>query len=142
MYAKYIVLFCLLGLSALLPAQAVDHNRINIRIYPAQVLSISSGSDLNKNSNTQKNIEASERRELIVSNLYGYQIKTLSERSDDQAEKRLSTKDCPPNSRLLYQRTSSSADQRIGTTNYSEVFDKKCTSSNNERLLVYLIITQ
>jgi hypothetical protein len=150
MYAKYIVLFCLLGLSALLPAQAADHNRINIRIFPSQVLSITTAKDSKNNNNPKASNQESHKNELIASNLYGYQIKLIDEKQSPQTNiiqtrQMEKTDDCLFNSKLIYSKTSSAIEQKIPTSHLSPIQREnlnKCLISKADRTLVYLIITQ
>ncbi|MDQ0593576.1 hypothetical protein QFZ37_001945 [Chryseobacterium ginsenosidimutans] len=132
MYAKYIVLFFLLGISALLPAQTAEQNRINIRIFPAQILSLTTAPDSKKNT-----------QELTVSNLYGYQIKVLNEKqtNNSQTNQNKIKDNCIPESKLIYSKTSSAIEQKMPT--YSQIENlRKCIISNENRTLVYLIMTQ
>lgn len=149
MYAKYIVLFCLLGLSALLPAQAVDQNRVNIRIFPSQVLSIITAKDSKNNNYTHPSNVENYRNELVASNLYGYQIKVINETQSPQTNisntKHIAKPDCSFNSKLIYTKTSFAIDQKVATSPLSptqrEILNK-CVTSETSRMLVYLIITQ
>ena len=152
MYAKYIVLFCLLGLSALLPAQAADQNRINIRIFPSQVLSITTAKDSKNNNHPYASNRENHRNELTASNLYGYQIKLINEKQQPQANNTIhqtkqaeNKEDCSSDSKLIYSKTSFTIDQKIPTSHYSysqrELLNK-CVTPEADRMLVYLIVTQ
>ncbi|MCU7616893.1 hypothetical protein NZ698_06765 [Chryseobacterium sp. PBS4-4] len=144
MYAKYIVFAFLLGISALLPAQSADQTRINIRIFPSQVLSIATAKDsqhavINKHQNNDN--------KLVASNLYGYQIKLLNEEHTNTKlpETFNDKKNCSSESKLIFSQTSSSIDQKIPTSHLSAASKdllNKCVTSENDRMLVYLIITQ
>jgi len=150
MYAKYIVLFCLLGLSALLPAQAADQNRINIRIFPSQVLSVTTVHDSKNDEGTETYNRTNQKKELTASNLYGYQIKLINEKQSSQtgiidtrpSEK---TNECSFHSKLIYSKTSSATDQKIPTSYLAPIQREnlnKCLLSTEDKLFVYLIITQ
>jgi hypothetical protein len=144
MFAKYIVLAFLLGVSALLPAQSADQTRINIRIFPSQVLSFATAKE-SQNTNTikdQKNIN-----QLTASNLYGYQIKLLNEKNSNNTQPGTikQKKNCSAESKLIFSQTSSSIDLKIPASHLSTASRdllNKCAISETERMLVYLIITQ
>jgi len=147
MYAKYIVLFCLFGLSALLSAQAADQVRINIRIFPSQVLSIATAKDSqNASQNNASKTNNSISKELMVSNLYGYQIKLLNENHPAASQTEQKTDDkCKSESKLIYSNTSSGVNQKIPTAQFISDHSKnlnKCVTSDTKKMMVYLIITQ
>lgn len=150
MYTKCILLLCLLGLSALISAQAADQNRINIRIFPSQVLSITTAKDSKSSDSPQPSKSVNYRNELTASNLYGYQIKLINAKQSSQTNtadiKNPENKDdCSFKSKLIYSKTSSTIDQKIPTSHlpYSQREAlNKCLISDTNRMLVYLIITQ
>lgn len=145
MYAKYIVLCCLLGLSALLPAQAADQNRINIRIFPSQVLSITTAQDSQNNTHIPSSNPEHRRKELTASNLYGYQIKLINEKQSPIIQPTVIKDECSVGSELVYTKISSSIDQKISTSQLSTIQKEKlnkCLISSKDRMLVYVIITQ
>ncbi len=150
MYAKYIVFFFLLGLLTLLPAQSADQNRINIRIFPSQVLSITTAKDLKHSNQYNYSSQKQNRNELRASNLYGYQIKLLNENkllqtNTSQSKQNKNQNNCPSDSKLIYSKTSSGTDHKIPTQypiySQREIINK-CTISETDRMLVYVIITQ
>lgn len=148
MYAKYIVLFFLLGLSTLLPAQAADQNRINIRIFPSQVLSITTAKDSRQSGQDKDQSSQKHNNELRASNLYGYQIKLLNEsqsQTHSQIQQDTNTNTCSSGSKLIYSKTSSGVDHKIPLqhlTQFQKEIIDKCSISGTDRSLVYLIITQ
>ncbi|WP_129533805.1 hypothetical protein [Chryseobacterium sp. 3008163] len=150
MYFKCIFFLCLLGLSALLSAQTAEQIRINIRIFPSQVLSITTAEDSKSNDYSQTSNSVNYGNELTASNLYGYQIKLINAKLTSQTDiadiKHTENKeDCSFNSKLVYSKTSSTINQKIPTSHLShtqrEVLNK-CFTSETNRMLVYLIITQ
>lgn len=150
MYAKCMVLFCLFGLSALLSAQSADQNRINIRIFPSQVLSITTAKDLQNTHHINTIKQAIKEKELLASNLYGYQIKLLNEsqfstKNIDTTKVIESKANCNSQSTLIYSKYSSGINQKISTShiiNSQKEAVNKCFTSQSEKMLVYLIITQ
>lgn len=146
MYAKCIVLFCLLGLSALISAQSADQIRLNIRIFPSQVLSIATAQDSHPTNQVKNSSKTNTQKELVVSNLYGYQIKLLNEKHQNvtSTTPKIQEDDCKDESKLIYSRTSSAVNQKIPTTYFASAQKmlNKCLTSNTEKMLVYLIITQ
>lgn len=150
MYVKCILLLCLLGLSALLSAQTAEQIRINIRIFPSQVLSITTAEDSKSNDYSQTSNSIKYRNELTASNLYGYQIKLINAKQSSQTNiadiKNTENKDdCSFNSKLVYSKTSSTIDQKIPASHLSPIQREnlnKCLIHNADRMLVYLIITQ
>jgi hypothetical protein len=141
MYTKHILFAFLLGLSALLSAQSTDQARINIRIFPSQVLSIK------PTLKSDKTVKTKEQMELTASNLYGYQIKLFSEThsTDSKSEQNKRKENCFPESKLIYSLTTSAIDQKITTQNYIQSQKEninKCITSDTNRMFVYLIVTQ
>lgn len=139
-----------MGLSTLLSAQTAEQIRINIRIFPSQVLSITTAEDSKSNDYSQTSNSANYRNELTASNLYGYQIKLINAKQSSQTNiadiKHTENKDdCSFNSKLVYSKTSSTIDQKIPTSHLSPIQREnlsKCLIHNADRMLVYLIITQ
>lgn len=139
-----------MGLSALLSAQTAEQIRINIRIFPSQVLSIITAKDSKSSDYSQTSNSVNYGNELTASNLYGYQIKLINAKQSSQTNianiKHTENKDdCSLNSKLIYSKTSSAINQKIPTSHLSlsqrENFNK-CLISKADRMLVYLIITQ
>lgn len=139
-----------MGLSALLSAQTAEQIRINIRIFPSQVLSITTAEDSKSSDYSQTSSSVNSGNELTASNLYGYQIKLINAKLTSQTDiadiKHTENKeDCSFNSKLVYSKTSSTINQKILTSHLShtqrEVLNK-CFTSETNRMLVYLIITQ
>lgn len=139
-----------MGLSAFLSAQTAEQIRINIRIFPSQVLSITTAEDSKSSDYAQTSNSVNYRNELNASNLYGYQIKLINAKQSSQTNiddiKHTENKeDCSFNSKLIYSKTSSAINQKIPTSHLSssqrENFNK-CLISKADRMLVYLIITQ
>jgi hypothetical protein len=150
MYVKCILFLCLLGLSAFSSAQTADQTRINIRIFPSQVLSITTAKDSKNSDYSQTSNSVNYRNELTASNLYGYQIKLINAKQSSQTNiadiKHTENKDdCLFNSKLIYSKTSSTIDQKIPTSHLSPIQREnlnKCLISKADRMFVYLIITQ
>lgn len=146
MYAKYIVIFFLLGLSTLLSAQSADNIRINIKIYPSQVLAIATAKDSQNINHSTKDTYLG-KSELKVSALYGSQIRLLNEKykNGTQDEKSKDVSKCPRQSKMIYSKSSGVMDDTITTSHFSsdsKSSNAKCAIADNSKMLVYLIITQ
>lgn len=137
MCGKYFILFCLL-LTTLLAAQEASHSRINVRLFPTQILSVTTAKEL---SDKNQNIKKENKNELTASNLYGYQIKVVKEQQNEANGNSFENKSYFSESKLIYSTTSSTTDYKITTAflaNNDTIHDKL----NINNTVIYLIITQ
>jgi len=140
MCGKYFILFCLL-LTTLLAAQEVSHSRINVRLFPTQILSVTTAKEL---SDKNQNIKKKNKNELTASNLYGYQIKVMKEQQNETTGNNFENKSYFSESKLIYSTTSSTTDHKITTAflaNNDTIHDKR-NINNINNTVIYLIITQ
>ncbi len=140
MCGKYFILFCLL-LTTLLAAQEASHSRINVRLFPTQILSVTTAKEL---SDKNQNIKKENKNELTASNLYGYQIKVLKEQQNETTGNNFENKSYLSESKLIYSTTSSITDHKITTAflaNNDTIHDKR-NINNINNTVIYLIITQ
>jgi len=141
MCGKYFILFCLF-LTTLLAAQEADHNRISIRLFPTQILSLTTAKEL---SDQNQNIKRQNRNELRASNLYGYQIRLMKE--EQLAETPTNNSENQSyfsESQLIFSTTSSTTDHKITPTFLADnnIIRDQRNVNNNTGTVVYLIITQ
>lgn len=148
MYVRYMLLSCLLGISAILSAQGTDQTRLNIRIFPVQTMSVHTSNDSAENQKQSPSQISS--REITVSSVYGYQIQVRNENNPDKKKEmttlqKNSTKNCETDPLLLYTSTLAEINKKLLLTNIISEKHRAaagCITDDAGKMYVYTIISQ